>query len=1683
MTAVTFGGYGTSTQTLTAVSTGVTANPELITTAVRTAYTAGAVNPGVVVMQLPDVNTTYTISAWVYNEGPSTEDIALALKGSSSGGQQTVPVGVWKRLSWTMTTPASLGTGNDFGVRISVANGTGSFLTTGVLIEKTNALGNYFDGTTPASENLVKGVAATMQSQTTAATGVSYAGQTWVRATTPIGPSANAGIVRQFVNLADIVNGETYTVSVTVANDQAFSQNLSLDWCDQNYQYFTIAPGEVRRILVTASKSVYDSVFRFADLQVTQSPTEARSILFKDWLIERGTTTGEYYTGTGDFTYSWSGTVNASSSLQRASAGVAYWAPSSTAMTYQSNVQKYISGKSAAVITKGGNGDGLYAADISSITPGGTYTFSAWVKTTTSHPLSIDLRWKDSAQTILSDTIVSVSPVVGTWTRVSATAVAPTGSVAFLQPMIRIYAAHTATTFFVDDALVEYAGYVGTYFDGSTAASGDFTYAWAGTVNASMSYQQAPVVNAWLNRWFGSTGGAGSLYQAKGGPSGTYARKLWTQANTGSSMDTGINTGNITAWASTPYTLSAWVRCSVDQVYQFYIDWKDSGGTVISSSRPTQTATIPANTWTRIAISATSPVNTAMATFVLTPYNGATAMPAGATMDFDNAMAEMYPSVRDYFDANNPIKNLCTNPSFDTDTSGWTATLMAASHGRSVTRSWVGGSSLWGSAVDNQGDSMYTNTTAYDVNEGATYTVSAYVWVPAGVLASEFRNGNRNLWAVAANGGTPSLVGTANIDFAKTNQWQRLSTTLTIPAGSNKLNVRLYFPANAVGIWWDAVLVEKTDVLNPYYAGQGGFTYAWSGPVNASSSLQQAPKPSTVGAANQAVVYQVGTTGKFKNRVSFTGNTVTDSGVNFGGGIVTAPNKTYTLSAIITADSNRTFRWSAQGAGVVFGSSGTINLTAGVPLKSIWSFTTAASGTFALYMLRADTLLGNIDMESIVVEEGTALNGGYFNGARVDANLVTNSNFEVDTTGWWPNTGTPTITASTDRTYLGTKSLKAVSTVASADIATTITLTLKPSTTYTMSYYVNSPDARNQCYFDVAATNYSVTRLGQIAVAANTWTRVSATFTTPENLTGTTSFYFHHSGGPTTIGTAIYMDCVLLEETDTLNQYYEGAGDFTYAWTGTAHASTSVQRGVAVSRVGSERAFGISTTRNGDKVVRVIPSSKGNGSGFAAYTGSDVFINLASQPASLKPNTTYTVTSTYAIESPLSLGGKFRFNIDGLDQYSPSINTAVGEYTMNWTFTTGASGLISFLRFMPGPSGVAGYTNEVILKNFMLTEGTYIGPYFDGATTAGDFTYRWTGTANGSASDQRATPPLKIGGLNGFPATSTEWGSSGTKSIRITPTGLSTDSFAYLTLPPLENRTYTLMATMRMAAPQTGSPDVRARRLDVFHSNGYTLSAQAPNVSGVYKHRVTFTVTDKTAYTNARLYNGASVGNGDVWWDDIMLVEGTYEGDFINPVLNPLAKWDGTAHDSTSVGYSPQLLDIAGKPFRDITTSTVIPNAGHVPDMGPRTVYVVYDAFGYTASYNGIGYYGDSVNGGRITFQTAASGQNLMGVRLDFTNGESNKVFSFTGGRSNRRHVLAMTISNGLTSFTGCLNGAADQTAPILGGTGWNSNYTSLSANSEITGIRMFVFYAEHDRNTRVAMSRYLGNKYGAYVS
>jgi hypothetical protein len=236
----------------------------------------------------------------------------------------------------------------------------------------------------------------------------------------------------------------------------------------------------------------------------------------------------------------------------------------------------------------------------------------------------------------------------------------------------------------------------------------------------------------------------------------------------------------------------------------------------------------------------------------------------------------------------------------------------------------------------------------------------------------------------------------------------------------------------------------------------------------------------------------------------------------------------------------------------------------------------------------------------------------------------------------------------------------------------------------------------------------------------------------------------------------------------------------------------------------------------------------------------------------------------------------------------------------------------------------------VEIDRVLIADGGDKGDWFSGAspTTDSDLDYVWVGAANASAS------VLQGARVAGQPSSaqqcaavwSTQWAASRAASVRVIPTGSGNNSTYYATLATLgleTGKTYTALVTARLAAPQIGSLNPRARSLSL---NVGDVVSQAPNTAGTHPLRITFTI-DGTIITTAAtlsLYNGAAAGNGEVWFDDFLIVEGEYldgyfDGDTPDDPgtdgLEPLYRyaWTGAVDASTST-YEERVFYIGPEP-------------------------------------------------------------------------------------------------------------------------------------------------------------------------
>jgi hypothetical protein len=411
--------------------------------------------------------------------------------------------------------------------------------------------------------------------------------------------------------------------------------------------------------------------------------------------------------------------------------------------------------------------------------------------------------------------------------------------------------------FYVDEVAFEAIGYLAPYFDGSTAASGDFTYAWSGTANASISNQQAPGITWWAPRWFGNAGGTGFTYQTKSGRSGNACRKLWKTASGGSVLDTGITSGNITIAAGQSLAASAWMRSDVAQAFSAYIQWYDVNNTNIGgTSATTGYITLTPNVWGFNSVVAVAPANTSYAKVIFGPYGGSIQMAPGDYIDFDQALIEISTVVGSYFDgataasgdytfawagtanASNSYQKAVGLPSmglaslcYAYQSTDWNS---SRGHSARITPSSVASNASFFAPEGDQG------AFRYGMQAGNTYTVSATCRLTAPLTGS--LNAYSRLVQVVYYTGSWNYISSASAPNVAGST--RLSVTVTLPANATQAFVRLYNGAAQGGgdVWFDDLVVELGTTDGTYFDGTTAADpahdtyYQWDGAADASTS-------------------------------------------------------------------------------------------------------------------------------------------------------------------------------------------------------------------------------------------------------------------------------------------------------------------------------------------------------------------------------------------------------------------------------------------------------------------------------------------------------------------------------------------------------------------------------------------------------------------------------------------------------------------------------------------------------------------------------------------------------------------------------------------------------------------------------------------------------------------------------
>jgi hypothetical protein len=173
--------------------------------------------------------------------------------------------------------------------------------------------------------------------------------------------------------------------------------------------------------------------------------------------------------------------------------------------------------------------------------------------------------------------------------------------------------------------------------------------------------------------------------------------------------------------------------------------------------------------------------------------------------------------------------NLCTNPSFEVNTTGWSVFLSATIARTTLVPGVDGlssGQATWPTA------SVSNTAVGYPtaVTSGQTYTFSVYAYVPLG-------NPRVQVAELSGLGSSVSFVRRDTTGF--NDGWVRLDMTLTAAATTTYTFIVRTFDASTAGqvAFIDAAMVENTTLgVGSYFDGSNGG--AWTGTADASTSTQ-----------------------------------------------------------------------------------------------------------------------------------------------------------------------------------------------------------------------------------------------------------------------------------------------------------------------------------------------------------------------------------------------------------------------------------------------------------------------------------------------------------------------------------------------------------------------------------------------------------------------------------------------------------------------------------------------------------------------------------------------------------------------------------------------------------------------------------------------------------------------------
>lgn len=1023
-----------------------------------------------------------------------------------------------------------------------------------------------------------------------------------------------------------------------------------------------------------------------------------------------------------------------------------------------------------------------------------------------------------------------------------------------------------------------------TFFKGQ----GDFTYVWSGTANASTSYQQVTTPADTLSN-ISTIPVRSSIWASATGVNSL--RTVPISSSNGSYISVGGDVGGLRLGmeAGKTYTISANVYLSTPQTGTLFTYARKIVGFTKATSGssaieyPSTSAPNTAGS-SRISLTFTIPAGAAEAFVRL--YNGASA--GGGDVWFDDVLVEEAPVALPYFDGANPITNLASNGTFATTANleqggNWT-------HTSSTDKAMFGTTSLKAVRNSTSAGAGYFATLPVAVKKGETITASVYA------------NGGTGTYKIAIGStGFPAYAGTS---WAGSDGWNRYSITATAEQDGHMvvfmhddLNTS---PVIGTTIYFDGLLIERSATVNAFYEGTGDYTYVWSGTANASTSIQQGTGVTMVvgswqasGLAAKVVKSSHWATRPGQSSLRITSNGPNDSGAYIGSstGLILTPGKTYTISAMFYQHTIQTGTLSArarrilvdQNDGVTWWSvlSAAAPNVIGASRVSVTLTVNAAATSTPIYLYNGSGVAADVWWDDILIEESSGALP-YFDAANpAQQNLVANPSFETDLTGWSAANGASLI-RDTSTFYMGVASAKIVQPTFSGQSGAAWNATTISGLPYTISAWIKASDA------GIVAIQTPTGAQSAKHTGSGNWERLSITWTA--TITGTSSGYIV-TNNPTA-GQTFWVDAVLIEQSAALNPYYyEGQGDYTYVWSGTANASTSIQQAPGVVGMASYWA-----EANWASFQSAISPKSGAKNWRMFARGASTFLYGTSGTNGTAVVATEIVTASFYVKPSVtrSFSAIAAWNSGASSSYGPLTSCPAGVWTRVYvTATVPAATTLMTTYFNTETVSTPGDVYD--FDNFLIEKTSTVKDYFDGTTAAaGDFTYVWSGTVNGSSSHQQSP---------GFAGYVTESGlktwksATGTGMIVNTGNGSSGTSVAFNTPLP-EGETATIWVKVR-AVGSTAN-------FDTWLWGG----VGADNYNGSTTVGTVWSIVRKQVYITPAIAAAAkmffTVGQGQVEIEKVVLTTGTayddgyFDGDTPDDEYFMYA-WEGTPHASKSI--------------------------------------------------------------------------------------------------------------------------------------------------------------------------------------